>query len=166
MKGLSKKEVELISWLEFEKKYFFTSADVDKFAKNKIQRYNIIKHLVKKKRIIKLNQQKYFLVPIQAKTGGWSEHPMIVIDEMMNGRGYFIGGWAAANYWRLTDQIPFQYDVYTTRRQGKITLFHTRIKFRRTTKKRISKSVTKRIHRHSVRIASKQEMEKWMKQRE
>jgi len=37
MKGLSAKELGLISTLEFEKKYFFTTADIDAFVKNKTQ---------------------------------------------------------------------------------------------------------------------------------
>jgi len=35
MKGLSAKELELISSLEFEKKYFFTTADIDAFVNKK-----------------------------------------------------------------------------------------------------------------------------------
>ena len=67
IKGLSKREVEIIANLEFNKRYFFTSGEIDKFSKNKTQRYNIIKNLIKKKRIIKLNKKKYYLVPIKAK---------------------------------------------------------------------------------------------------
>ncbi len=166
MKGLSAKELELVSSLEFDQKYFFTTVDIDAFAKNKTQRYNLIKNLVKKKRIIKLNKSKYFLIPIKAKTGGWSEHPLIVIDEMMNRKNYFVGGWAAANYWRLTDQIPFQYDVYTTKRQGQITLFHARIIFHRTSKKRIANSTVEAINNHPFRIAPQSEMKTWIQSRE
>lgn len=162
MKSLSKKEMELISDLEFDKKYFFTAPEVDRFAQHKTQRYNIIKHLLKKKRIIKLNKTKYFLIPIRAKTGGWSEHPFVVIDEMMEGKNYVIGGWAAANYWRLTDQIPFQYDVYTTRRQGKVLLFHARMVFHRTTKKKTERAVVERINEHPFRVISKREAEQWI----
>ena len=67
IKGLSKREIEIIANLEFDKKYFFTSEDIDKFSKNKVQRYNIIKNLLKKKRIVKLNKKKNYLIPIKAK---------------------------------------------------------------------------------------------------
>ena len=140
MKGLSKKEIEVIAWLEFHQKYFFTSAEIDHFAKNKTQRYNIVKNLMKKRRIIKLNRTKYVLVPIKATSGNWSEHPLIIADEMCNGKEYYMGGWAAAHYWRVTDQIPFQWDIYTTRRQGKKEVMNTRFVFHRTTKKRINKA--------------------------
>ena len=50
IKGISKKESEIIANLEFEQRYFFTSEYIDKFSKSKTQRYNIIKNLIKKKR--------------------------------------------------------------------------------------------------------------------
>ncbi|MFH1752356.1 MAG: hypothetical protein ABH821_05470 [archaeon] len=165
MKGFSKKEIELISWLEFHEKYFFTGKDVEKFSKDKVQKYNIIKKLVRKKRIIKINRSKYFLVPIKAKSGSWREHPFIIVDEICNGKDYFIGGWSAANYWQLTDQIPMRVDVYTTRRQGKMQVMNTKIVFHRTTRKRLSKAVTKEIKNHSFRILSKGDSRKWMKSR-
>ena len=163
MKGLSKKEIELIASLEFDEKYFFTSADVDLFAKNKIQRYNLIKNLLKKKRIIKLNRTKYILIPIKAKGDYWSEDGFILADEMCDGKNYVIGGYAAANYWRLSDQIPFQVDVYTTRRQGKKKIMNTRIVFHRTTAKKVKSAEIKTIQKHACRIMSKEETKKWMR---
>jgi len=163
MQGLSKKEMEIVSWLEFYKKYFFTSEEVDKFAKNKAQRYNIIKSLAKKNRIVKINKTKYYLIPIKAKSGTWSEPNFILADEVCNGKEYYIGGWAAANYWKITDQIPMQVDVYTTRRQGKTTILNTRIVFHRTTRKRIENAVSGEIEGHAFRILNKEDTKKWIK---
>src|SRR3989344_6265650 len=92
IKSLSQKEVEIIAWLEFYQKYFFTIKDIEHFFRDKSQRYNTIKNLLKKKRIVKLNQEKYYLVPIKARTGGWVEDPFILTDEIFNGKDYFIGG--------------------------------------------------------------------------
>ena len=166
MEGLSKKEIEIVSWLEFYKKYFFTAEDIDKFLKNKTQRYNTIKNLIKKKRIIKINRTKYYLVPIKARYGKWTDNPLIVVDEICNGKDYFIGGWYAAYYWKLTDQISMQVDVFTTKRQGKTNLLNSRFVFHRTTPQRIKmKSVVRKIGKHSFRILSKREAIKWMKSR-
>lgn len=165
MKGLSKKEIEIISWLEFNKKYFFKNSDIKKFTKNNTQRYNIIKNLVKKNRIIKLNKTKYYLIPIKAKTGMWSEHPFIIADEICNGRDYFIGDWNAANYWRLTEQIPFEIHVYTTRKQGSMNVLSSKIVFHRTSKNRLKKSVKEDIQSHPFKILSKEESKKWIKSR-
>ena len=165
IKGLSKKEVEIISWLEFHEKYFFTSMEIDAFVENKTQRYNTIKNLVKKGRIVKLNKTKYYLVPIKAKSGRWSENPFVIADEACYGKDYFIGGWAAASYWKLTDQIPMRIDVFSTRRQGEAKILNTKIVFHRTAKKRLEKSVIRSVHGHAFMILSKKESRKWMKSR-
>lgn len=166
MEGLSKKEIEIVAWLEFYEKYFFTSLDIEKFSKNKAQRYNIIKNLLKKKRIVKLNRTKYYLIPIKAKSGSWTVHPFIIADEACNSNEYFIGGWAAANHWKLTDQIPMQIDVFTTKRQGKIRILNTKIAFHRTTKKRIEQAVTKKIgSAYTFKVEKRHESKKWLKSR-
>ena len=165
MNGLSKKEVELISSLEFDEKYFFTSADVDRFARDKTHRYNIIKHLLRKERIVKLNRTKYYLIPIKAKTGKWAELGFIVADEVMNGTDYFIGGWAAAHYWQLTEQVPMKIEVYSTKRQGKKKFLTTSLIFRRTTQNRLKYAVTKKIQGHRCKILNKTETMKWLSKR-
>src|SRR3989338_3286213 len=163
MEPLSEKEVEIIAWLEFNKRYFFTVSEIDRFAKSRKQRYNIVYTLLKKRRIVKLNRRRYFLVPIRAKGGAWSEHPFIIVDEMMDSKDYFIGGWAAAHHWRLTEQVPAQTDVYTTRRQGKAIVLSTRIVFHRTTRERLGHGVVEQGQNHAVRILSKEDSDKWLK---
>lgn len=162
MKGLSKTEMKLISRLEFEKKYFFTSKDVDKISKNKTQRYNIIKNLLKKGRIEKLNKTKYYLVPVKAIQGKWAEWTFIIVDEVMDGKDYFIGGWAAANYWGLTEQVPMKTEVYTTKRQGTKKFVSAIIIFRRTTPKRLQQAVKRTIKGHEFKILNKEESKKWL----
>ncbi|MBU1103640.1 MAG: hypothetical protein KJ600_03740 [Nanoarchaeota archaeon] len=165
IKGLSEREVKVIAWLEFHQKYFFTSDDISHFFKNKQIMYSAIKRFMKKNRIIKLNQKKYYLVPIKAKSGSWSEHSFIIADETLNSEGYYIGGWSAANYWKLTEQIPMKISVYTNKRQGKKTILNTKFIFHRIRKENIRKSVIRKIRGHSFRILSKKESEKWLKLR-
>lgn len=166
MEGLSKKEIEIVSWLEFNERYFFSSADIDRFSRNRTHRYNIIKNLLRKGRIVKLNREKYYLVPIKAKSGSWSEHPFIIADEACNGTGYFIGGWSAAKYWRLTDQIPLQVDIYTTKRQGKKKILNIKFIFHRATKKRIQDAAKEKIKNHSFFIQNKEDSKKWIQSRD
>jgi predicted transcriptional regulator of viral defense system len=165
IKQMSQKQMEIIAWLEFYGKYFFRISDVSKFFKDNTQRYNTIKRLMQKGRIIKLNKDKYYLIPIKAKSGGWAEDPFIVADEIFNGKDYFIGGWSAANYWRLTEQIPMKIEVYTTKRQGIKTLVGTKFIFRRTSQNRINRAISKTIKGHPFQIMNKREMRKWMKLR-
>lgn len=166
MEGLSKKEIEIISNLEFEKRYFFTRKDIKQFFKNDQQLSDFIFGLRKKSRVLKINRSKYYLVPIKARSGAWSEDSFIVTDEMCDGKDYVIAGWAAANYWKLTDQVPMQIDIYTTRRQGKYKLMNMRFLFHRTTQERISKGVREEIEGHQFIIQNKEETKKWLKGRE
>src|SRR3989344_1977603 len=131
IKGLSSREVKIIAWLEFYQKYFFTSKEIENFFSNKTTLYKGIKKLLQKKRIIKINQNKYYLVPMKAKSGIWTEHPFVVIDEMFNSRDYYIGGWTSANYWHVTDQIPSWIDVFTTKKQGRKEILNIKIIFHR-----------------------------------
>ena len=166
IKGLSSRETTIIAWLESYQKYFFTIQDIQHFFKDQMQRYNTIKSLIKKKRVIKINRSKYYLVPIKARSGGWAIDPFILADEVMDGKDYFIGGWSAANYYGLTDQIPFWIEVFTTKRYGRKKIFNTGFIFRRTTPAKIRKAVIQKRDKHLFRIMSKKEMKKWMKSRQ
>src|SRR3989338_10483686 len=164
--GLSSKEVSIISWLEFYKKYFFTSESINFFFDNKRALYRAIEKLLKKKRIMKLNKNKYYLIPIKARTGKWSEHGFIIVDEICNSGEYYIGGWTAANYWRLTNQIPAWIDVYIKNKQGKKIIGNTRIIFHRIRKVDRDRYITKKIKEHEFKILNKRETKKWLKLRE
>ncbi len=166
MKGISQKEIKVISDLEFRKKYYFTREDIAGHFTSRVQIRDTLYNLNKKGRIVRLNRNKYFLIPIKARKGRWSDHPFIIADEIFNGDRYFIGGWSAANYWQLTDQIPMRIDIWTTKRQGKISLLNTKFVFHRTTKKRIEEAVIQHIRDHPFKILSKKNAAKWVKGRD
>ena len=161
-KSLTEKEIKFISKLELKEKYFFTRDDIrDNFTS--ANEMNVYLHRLKNKcRIIKLNKSKYFLIPIKAVGNRWSEHPFIIIDEMMDGKDYCIVGKAAANYWKLIDQIPFEFEVYNTKKQGIIEIFHVRLNFRKRRKKNIPKGVIAEMQNHKFIIASKEESKRWI----
>lgn len=165
MKGLSKKEIEVVSDIEFRKIYYFSIDDIKSHFKDKKQLSNTIYTLRKKGRIVSLNRHKYFLVPIKARKGKWTDNAAIIADEMFDGKDYYINGWHAAHYWRLTDQMPMQVDIYTTRRQGKSNIMGIRFVFHRTTKMKIGKSSVEKIGEHPFRIADYEETKKWIRSR-
>lgn len=166
IKGLSPREVKIIAWLEFYQKYFFTSKDIKHFFTNKGTLYKGIKKLVQKKRIIKINKNKYYLITIKAKSGAWTEHPFIIVDEICNSGEYYLGGWTSANYWKLTDQIPFTIEVFATNKQGKVNVLNTKIFFHRIRKIDKSKYVIKKMGGHEFKILNKKESKKWMRSKE
>lgn len=160
-KGLSEKEIGFISRLELKQKYFFTRDEIRKYFTSDNEMNVYLHRLRKKERIIKLNKSKYYLIPVKAVDSKWSEHPLILIDEMMNSEDYCIAGKAAAYYWHLIDQIPVEYKVYNTKRHETVEIFHVRIVFIKRRKKNLPKKVKKKIHDHSFIIASREESKKW-----
>ena len=159
---LSEKELEFISRFELRGKTYFTREDIKRYF-NSDNEMNVYLHrLRKKRRIIKLNQSKYMLIPVKAVNMNWSEHPFIIIDEMMNGKDYCIVGKAAAYYWKFIDQIPFVYEIYNTKMHKEIEIFHAKLKFKKRRVINLPKRVTKKIKNHNFIIATKEETKKWI----
>lgn len=158
-KSLSEKELKFISKLELKEKYFFAREEIrDNFSTN--NEMNVYLHRLKKKgRIIKLNKSKYFLIPVKAVGSKWSEHPFIIIDEIMDGKNYCLAGKAAAHYWKWIDQIPVEYEVWNTRIQRKVKIFNARLNFKK--KRKLPKTVIRKIYGHPFIIASKKEAKQW-----
>ena len=162
IKSLSEQEVRVIADLEFREKRFFTREDV-KHHFDSISKISYFIHRLKtKKRIVKLNRNKYYLIPFQSRTGRWSEEAFIIADEMMNSKNYYLGGWTSAYYWKLTDQVPMKIEIYTNKRGGFAKILTETFIFKKTTQKRITNSVTKKIKGHQFKILSKSESKKWI----
>ena len=160
IKGLSDKEIQIVSYLELEGRRFFTKPDIGHFFKSR-QNLNWQLHKLKSKgRVIRINKNKYYLIPIQAHTG-WAEHPFIVADELFNGKNYYIGGKTAANYWGWIDQLPAVVDVFSASKQGTKKILGTVFKFRRVRK--MEKAVKRKMKDgHEFWIAGKQESKQWI----
>ena len=165
MKGISDKETKVVSFLELNDKFFFTREDIKHFFKNSNELNVYIYRLKKKGRIVRLNKTKYYLIPIRAFEGHWSEHPFIIVDEIFNGRDYYIGGMAAAHYWGLIEQIPTQVEVYCTKKQGRKKIFNFTVVFKRVRPISMRDFVRQKIKEHSFFIASKKKVEEWLKSR-
>lgn len=160
-KGLSGKELEVISYLELNEKFFFSREDIKKFFKSDNKMNVYIHNLKKKGRIIKLNKSKYYLIPVRAYEGHWSEHPFIIVDEIFNGKNYYIAELAAAYFWNFIDQIPTNIVVYCTKKQGERKIFDFNIIFKR--KRKLGSYVKKEIKNHQFFVQSKEETRKWLK---
>ena len=161
-KGLSQKELDFISKLELKGKYFFTRGDIrGNFSSD--NEMNVYLHRLKGKgRIVKLNKSKYFLIPVKAVGSKWSEHPFALINEIMNGKDYCIAGKAAAHYWKLIDQIPFEFLVYTPKKHSLMRLFNIRLHFMKRRKKNFPETTVRKMHGVPFFIATKQESRQWI----
>ncbi len=165
MKGISNREIEIVSFLEFDDKFFFTRNDIKHFFRNSNEMNVHIHRLKKKGRIVKLNKTKYYLIPVRAFKGHWSEHPFIIVDELFNGKDYYIGGMAAAHYWGLIEQIPTQVEVCCTKKQGSKKIFNFAIVFKRVRPASMKDFVRREIKGHSFYVASKARVNAWLKSR-
>jgi predicted transcriptional regulator of viral defense system len=161
--SISKKELNLISWVELNENFFFTRDDIKQFFRNDNEMAVYIHRLRKKGRIVKLNKTKYYLIPVRAFKGHWSEHPFIIVDEIFNGKDYYIGGMVAAHYWGLIEQIPTQIEVYCTKKQGIKKLFNFKIIFKRVRSLNMEDFVKRKIKEHNFIVASKSKVKKWLK---
>ncbi|MDI6738189.1 MAG: hypothetical protein QME12_06795 [Nanoarchaeota archaeon] len=162
MKGLSGKEMEMVSALEFDRNYYFTRDDIRPFFKNEKLMNYYIHRLKQKGRVFRLNKNKYFLVPVRAKQGFWAEHPVVIADEIMDSKDYFIGGSFAKYYWGYIEQIPRQIDVFSTRKQGKMEIFNVTIRFRREREIGSKDYVTREMQGHRFNIATRGRTKKWV----
>ena len=158
-KGLSEKELAFISKIELKERYFFTREDIRNYFNNDNEMNVYIHRLKRKGRILKINKKKYFLIPIKAVGSKWTEHPFIIIDEIMDGKDYCITGKSATYYWKLIEQIPFEYDVWNKRIHKKINIFNARLNFRK--KRKLPNSIVKKIYNHKFIIIKKEEAKKW-----
>ncbi|MBN2142781.1 hypothetical protein JW711_05630 [Candidatus Woesearchaeota archaeon] len=163
--SLSENEVRIIAELEFKKKYYFTREDIKHHFDKKSKVSYAIHRLIAKKRIVKLNRNKYCLIPMKAKTGRWTDDPFIIADEMFEGKDYYIGGWAAAHYWKLTEQIPMKIEIFTNKRNGSSKTLTETFIFKKTTLKRIDEAIIRTISNHSFKILSKKRSKQWLKTR-
>jgi len=153
MKGLSNKEIKVVSYLELNNKRFFLRNDIKKFFKDKNQLNFFIHKLKIKNRIIKMNNDKYYLVPIKAYEGRWTEHPYIIIDEIFNSGDYYIGGNSALNYYGIINQISNVIDVYSKKKQGRRKILNINIKFHRVRK--LNEYSHKKMNNHYFNIKNK-----------
>lgn len=144
--------MKLVSWLERKNKRFFTISEANTQFETKQETYDVLRGLRNKKRIVKISKHKYFLVPIKSYTGAWAEHPFIVIDEIFNGKDYYITG-KAAEYWRgEIEQIPAVIEVRTTKKQGSKKVLGIKMKFKRVSSIRSDKFEREKIEGHGFNI--------------
>ena len=66
----------------------------------------VVHRLRRKGRAIRVHPGEYLLVPARAgEAGSWSENVFRVLGVLLR-KDYYVGFWAALNYWGMTEQIP------------------------------------------------------------
>ncbi len=157
IKGLSNKEIKMISYLQLHKKSFFSKKDIGRFFNDYNEMIVYLHRLAKKGRVVKLSRNRYLLVPIQAYSG-WSEHPFVIVDELFVQKNYYIGNVSVLHYFGLIEQIPKKVFVYSSTRQGTKKILDFEIVFKRINRKYLFGIEKIRIEDHKVNIGSKEKV--------
>ncbi|MDH2908038.1 MAG: type IV toxin-antitoxin system AbiEi family antitoxin [Candidatus Nitrosotalea sp.] len=112
-KALSERESRILSELSYRNKGIFTLNDLDEFVQKP---KNFLHHLIEKNWILKARRGIYIIVPLEAGSGGASDHTVhsfAIASSLVE--PYYIGFWSALNYHGLTDQIPSVIYIATTK---------------------------------------------------
>ena len=126
--GLSKREVEVISHLELDKKKFVRADDIVNILKcSRKEGYKVIHNLKKKERIVEIKKGEYFLIPIKGVEGYWTENPLLIASRLTS-PGY-MSYRTALNFYGFTEQIPVTVFIACKRYLKQINVREMRFKF-------------------------------------
>lgn len=89
---------------------------------------HVLMNLTKKRRLQRIEQGKYLLIPEKAGTEGyWAEYPWVIVSHLID--TYYVGFWTAMNFWDMTEQIPCTIFVVTTKRKRSLEYLKQRFEF-------------------------------------
>lgn len=116
-KGLSKKEIYLLSKLSMKGRNIFTVDDAMEILNySRKTAANFVGKLVNKKAAVSLAKGKYLIVPLSAGAeSNWTTNSFLIASNLV--KPYYIGYWSALNYRDLTEQAPSTVFVATTKRR-------------------------------------------------
>ncbi|MCX6777400.1 MAG: type IV toxin-antitoxin system AbiEi family antitoxin domain-containing protein [Candidatus Micrarchaeota archaeon] len=130
-------ELRLIFSLEQKKDHLFSMGDAKRIlGSSDASVWNVLKRLMKKKRVIRLQRGAYLFAPLRSGEDGlWSEDAFRVVPSLVNGSDYYIGFVSAMSYWGMTEQLPIV--VYVALKRQKRSLEAVQARFVFVRKKRL-----------------------------
>ena len=116
----------------------------------------VLYRLRKKGRVVEVRRGHYLLVPARAGlSGAWSENLYRVIDATVRS-DYYVGFWAAMNYWGMTEQVPRVVHVVSPRRHRTLEYQGQQVRFVTMIPRRIFGVTTERLAGGSFRISDRE----------
>jgi predicted transcriptional regulator of viral defense system len=154
IRSLGRMELRLIFALEHRKDQVFSIEDAKRILNSSdFSVWNVLKRLMKKKRVIRLQRGAYLFAPLRSgEEGLWSEDAFRVVPSLVNGKEYYIGFVSAMNYWGMTEQLPVV--VYVALRRQKRGLEAVQAKFIFVKKKHLGEFVSVSFGGRSVNVSS------------
>jgi predicted transcriptional regulator of viral defense system len=114
---------------------------------------NVLYRLKRKNRITEIEKGKYLLMPARSGIEGhWAEDVFLVVDSLLD--EYYIGFLSAMYYWNLTEQIPLQVLVATTKRKRPVKYNSQQIRFITLNHKRFFGVTQIKGNDHSFKVSS------------
>ena len=131
VKNFGEMELRLIFALEQRKDQVFSTADAKRIlGSSDASVWNVLKRLMKKKRVIRLQRGTYLFAPLRSGEDGlWSEDAFRVVPSLVNGSDYYIGFVSAMNYWGMTEQLPIVVYVALERQKRSLEAVQARFVF-------------------------------------
>ncbi|MCJ2520010.1 MAG: type IV toxin-antitoxin system AbiEi family antitoxin domain-containing protein [Candidatus Thermoplasmatota archaeon] len=126
---LGPQELNLLFTLEKEGRVAFRFSDARRILNSTDDAVKgVLRRLMEKGRIRRLEKGKYLLIPARAGVeGSWSEVPSLLVRHLID--TYYIGFWTTLNYWGMTEQVSRTVFVATTKRKRDIEYGRTTFQF-------------------------------------
>lgn len=129
MAGISSKEENLIATLGERSIRVFTVAEVTELLDiSKPSAYKLVHHLVKKRKLQRIQGGKYLVIPPVAwKTGRFTEEGVIIASQLVT--PYYVSYWTALNFYGWTEQPSRTIFIVSTKLKRPVELQGTKFKF-------------------------------------
>jgi len=113
--GLSSKEIDLLTRLEYEGKEIYTRKDIISFCKSKSKAAYLIRRLLMKGRLKSIVKNVYLFIPMKAPKGKWAGNEYVVAKALARGANYYIGYSNVFNFYGFTEQVAKMIHVINDR---------------------------------------------------
>ncbi len=154
--GLSSREIDLLSRLEYEGKEIYTRADITSFCGDKRQANYLIKRLSTKKRLRNIVKNVYLFIPMKAPQGKWAGNEYVIAKALVRGANYYIGYSSVFNSYGFTDQVAQMIHVVNEKYSLEIKVGNIRYKLIKVLPDRMYGLQTRRINKEDIVFASKE----------
>lgn len=154
IKAFGAVELRLIFALEQRKRHLFTTKDAKRILKSSdASVWNVLKRLMKKKRVIRLQRGVYLFAPLRSgEKGLWTEDAFAIVPSLVKGENHYVGFVSAMHYWGMTEQLPLVVYVVLTRQKRDLKAVQTRFVFVK--KKRLGDVVSVDVGGTALNVSS------------
>lgn len=154
--SLSRKEMEVLSRLEYEDIRIISRNYLVKIVKNIRRANKLIYNLRRKGRLRYIGMKKYLVVPIRAPYQQWKENEYLIADALMEGKDYYIGYNNMFNFYGFTPQISQTIFILNLKYSKKKIIDEISYKFIKISPSKYYGITTIRIGNSEVKISDKE----------